>query len=110
VKVAISASGSTMESEMDPRFGRAAYFIFIDSEAEEWSAEKNAAADAAGGAGRAAGQMVAAKGASAVVSGNIGPNALQSLHAANIKVYQASVGSVADVFRRWKSGLLQEVR
>lgn len=108
MRIAISASGSTMESDMDPRFGRAAYFIFIDSGTNEWSADRNSAADAAGGAGRSAAQQVAAKGADAVISGNFGPNALQTLQAANVKAYKATIGSITDVFRRWKSGLLQE--
>jgi predicted Fe-Mo cluster-binding NifX family protein len=108
MKIAISATGQDMECDMDPRFGRAPFFIIIDSETEEWTAEENGAAGASGGAGRSAAALVAGKGASAVVSANFGPNALQSLQAAGVTPYQATIGSIADVYRRWKEGMLSE--
>lgn len=108
MKVAISATGPGMENDMDPRFGRAPYFVIIDSETGEWTAEPNEAAGASGGAGRSAAALVAGKGATAVVSANFGPNALQSLQAADVTPYQATIGSIQDVYRRWKEGLLSE--
>jgi predicted Fe-Mo cluster-binding NifX family protein len=110
MKIAISATGQNMECDMDPRFGRAPWFVIIDSESGEWSVAENEAAGASGGAGRSAAALVAGKGVSAVVSANFGPNALQSLQAAGVTPFQATIGSIEDVYRRWKEGLLTEVQ
>jgi len=90
VKVTISAQGNDIGSLVDPRFGRARWFIMADTESDEWSALDNSlGANAAGGAGIQAGTTVAAQGADAVITGNVGPNAHRVLTAAGIDVYQA---------------------
>ena len=64
MKVAISAQGNDIDSLVDPRFGRARWFIVVDSENGAWQAHDNAAnVDASGGAGVQAGTTVAAQGA-----------------------------------------------
>ena len=59
MKIAISANGPTLDAEVDPRFGRCAYFIIADPDTMEFEAVDNASAMAAGGAGISAAQMVA---------------------------------------------------
>ena len=82
MKVAISAQGNDIDSLVDPRFGRARWFIVADSETGEWQAHDNAAnVDASGGAGVQAGSTVASQGAEAVITGNVGPNAHKVLAA-----------------------------
>src|SRR5450756_1053689 len=98
MKVAISAQSNDIDSLVDPRFGRARWFIVADTETGRWRAHDNAAnVDASGGAGVQAGSTVASQGAEAVITGNVGPNAHQVLGAANIAIYQAGNGiSVSD--------------
>jgi len=109
MKIAVSSTGSTLDSEVDPRFGRCAYFIIIvDPDTMEWEAISNEAAQMGGGAGIKAAQLVADKGAKAVISGNYGPNAFQSLMAANIKVFTGASGSVRDAIDKYKKGQLNE--
>jgi len=78
MKIAISATGTTLDAEVDPRFGRCQGFIIADTETDEYEAIDNASAMAAGGAGISTAQMIAGKGVEAVLTGNCGPNAYQA--------------------------------
>ena len=109
VKIAITSQGDNLEASVDPRFGRCACFIVIDPETEEFEAVLNSSADAMGGAGPKAAQTIADKGAEAVVTGNVGPNAFQTLKAANIRVYQGASGTVKETLAKYKSGELEEL-
>jgi len=111
MKVAISAQSNDIDSLVDPRFGRARWFIVADTETGKWQAHDNAAnVDASGGAGVQAGSTVASQGAEAVITGNVGPNAHKVLGAANIAIYQAGNGiSVRDALATFKSGKLTAV-
>ena len=93
MKVAISAQGSDIDALVDPRFGRARWFIVADSVTGDWLAHDNSVnVDASGGAGVQAGSTVAAQGVEAVITGNVGPNAQKVLAAAGIAIYQAGNG------------------
>jgi predicted Fe-Mo cluster-binding NifX family protein len=109
MKIAITATGKDMSSNVDPRFGRAKYFIVVDSDTNESAAQDNAQnLNAAQGAGIQAGETVARLGAAAVVTGNVGPKAFRTLNAAGIKVYLCGEGTVADAIRKFKAGELKE--
>ena len=96
MKVAISAQSDTMEALVDPRFGRARWFIVADSETGEWQAHDNTAnVDASGGAGVQAASTVAAQGVEALITGNVGPNAHKALAAGDIAIYQVGNGFTA---------------
>ena len=93
MKVAISAQSDSIDSLVDPRFGRAPWFIIADAGSGEWSAVDNRAnADASGGAGVQAGTLVADRGVQTVITGNVGPTAHKVLAAAGIGIYQAGNG------------------
>ena len=91
MKVAISMQGNDIDSLVDPRFGRARWFLVADSETDTWEALDNSVnVDASGGAGVQAGSTVAAQGVQAVITGNVGPNAHRVLAAAGIDIYQVA--------------------
>jgi predicted Fe-Mo cluster-binding NifX family protein len=106
-KIAVSANGPTLDAEVDPRFGRCAYFIIADPETMEFEAIDNASAMAGGGAGISAAQMVAGKGVAAIVTGNCGPNAHQVLSAAGIEMITGASGKVKDVLESYRAGKLK---
>ena len=109
MKIAITATGKDLSSNVDPRFGRAKYFIVVDTDTNESTAHDNAQnLNAAQGAGIQAGETVARLEAKAVVTGNVGPKAFRILNAAGIKVYLSGAGTVADAVRRFKAGELPE--
>ena len=98
MRIAISATGTTLDAEVDPRFGRCQYFIMADPETMEFEALENSSAMASGGAGISAAQMIAGKGLEAVLTGNCGPNAYQVLSAASIQVITGVSGKVHRVW------------
>ncbi|MDD5706387.1 MAG: NifB/NifX family molybdenum-iron cluster-binding protein [Kiritimatiellae bacterium] len=108
MKIAITATGDALTSGLDPRFGRARYFIVVDTESDAFTAHDNRQnLNAAQGAGIQAAQNVAGLGAQAVISGNVGPKAFRALNAAEIAVYLCGEGTVADAVRRFKAGELK---
>ncbi|MBU4459695.1 MAG: hypothetical protein KJ579_03930 [Verrucomicrobia bacterium] len=110
MKIAITATGAEMTSGVDPRFGRAKYFMVVDTETNAVASHDNVQnLNAAQGAGIQSAETVARLGARGVVTGHVGPKAFRVLNAAGIKVYLAGDGTVADAVRRFKSGELPEV-
>jgi predicted Fe-Mo cluster-binding NifX family protein len=104
VRIAITATGPTLEDKVDPRFGRCPYFIIVNPETLDFEALENSSAMAAGGAGIATGQMIAEKGVEAVLTGNCGPNAHQVLSAAGLQVITGVSGIVKDAIEEYKLG------
>ncbi|MBA7577556.1 MAG: dinitrogenase iron-molybdenum cofactor biosynthesis protein [Dehalococcoidia bacterium] len=107
MKIAISATGTNLDAELDPRFGRCQYFIIVDPDTMQFEAVANESATASGGAGISAAQMIAAKGVAAVLTGNCGPNASQVLYSAGIKIITSVSGKVKDAVQSYESGALQ---
>ena len=103
MKAAISAMGPELESPVDPRFGRCAYIIFYDTDTDVWEAMPNANRDASGGAGIRTAQAVVDRGCEAVVTGNIGPNAMQ-VFSAQMAVYTGFNGTAAEAAQALKEG------
>lgn len=108
MKIAISSTGKDLHSQINPRFGRCQYFIFIDPETMEFEAFENSGLMASGRAGIEAAQQIAKKGASILITGNLGPNAASALSASGIKVYLVSGRTIRDTIEAYKSGSLCE--
>lgn len=106
--VAISSTGTSLESKVDPRFGRCPFFIIYDTDNDSFEHVENQARQAMGGAGIQTGQMIANRGVKAVITGNVGPNAFKVLSTAGVKVYSGISGKVSDAVQKLKAGELQE--
>jgi len=109
MKICITSCGKTLDSVVDSRFGRCAYFIFYDMETGNFEAEENNSAQFQGGAGIQSAQFVASKDAKAVLTGNVGPNAYQTLNAAGIEVYTGVSGSIKEAIEKYKKGEFKAV-
>ncbi|MDI6449294.1 NifB/NifX family molybdenum-iron cluster-binding protein [Anaerobaca lacustris] len=108
MKIAVTSVGRTMDAQVDPRFGRAACFVVVDTESMEFQAVENSNVDAGGGAGISAAKVVIDAGAQAVLTGNCGPNAERTLRAGNVKLYTGVTGTVAEAVEQFKAGKLTE--
>jgi len=106
MKVCVTAMGKDLDAEVDPRFGRSQYFIFVDTDTMAFEAVENTAVAAPGGAGIQAAQTVVNKGADVLISGNIGPNAFQVLSTAGVKVATGAYGTVREAIEMYKNGKL----
>jgi predicted Fe-Mo cluster-binding NifX family protein len=108
MNVIVTAKGVGLDSPVDPRFGRARYFVLVDILTGELAAHDNALnLNAPQGAGIQAAQTVARLGAEAVLTGHVGPKAFATLQAAGIKVYTDASGTVREAIDRLKAGRLQ---
>ena len=107
MRICITSQGDTLESQIDPRFGRCEYFIIADTETPEFEAIPNPGTQAMGGAGVQAGQLVVSKDVKAVLTGNAGPNAFQTLQAAGVDVIAGVSGIVKEAINRYKKGELK---
>jgi len=102
MKIGISSTGTSLESNVDMRFGRCPYFIIYDTESNDFEHIENQSRQAMGGAGIQAAQMIIDKKVGAVITGNVGPNAYRVLSSANIKVYSGITGTVKDAIEKLK--------
>ena len=102
MKVAVSSVDNHLDSLVDPRFGRAAYFLIVDSDSLNYEMVPNPNVNAVGGAGVQSAQLVINKGAKAVLTGRCGPNAFYVFDSAGIKIYEGVEGSVRDVIKAFQ--------
>jgi len=112
MKVAISAVSEDLNQQVTTVFGRCPGFIIVEIEETEITGHSftpNQAATAAMGAGIAAAQTVVEQGIQAVISGNIGPNALMVLQQSGIKFYQAVGITVKQAAEQLAKGKLKEM-
>ena len=107
MKVAVSSTGKSLDAHLDPRFGRCAYFLVVDPDDMSFEAFNNDSASLGGGAGIQAAQFIASLGVTAVITGNCGPNAVQTLSAAGIELIAGQTGVVKDVVELFKKGNLK---
>jgi predicted Fe-Mo cluster-binding NifX family protein len=108
MKIAVTSTGQTLDSQIDPRFGRAACFVIIDSDTSDFTVIENENAASAGGAGIGSAKLVIDAGAQAVLTGNCGPKAQSTLSAACVKLYTGVAGTVAEAVELLKGGKLTE--
>jgi predicted Fe-Mo cluster-binding NifX family protein len=105
MKIAVTSQGENMNSEVDPRFGRAKRFIVLDTDTGEQQVVDNTQnLNAVQGAGVQAAQTVVELGVDAVLTGNCGPKAFRVLEAAGIKIYLGVEGEIEAAVAKLKSG------
>ena len=107
MKVAVSSSGKDLDTTIDPRFGRCAYFLIVDTDNMSFEAFDNENVALSGGAEIQASQFVASKGAKVVITGNVGPNAVRTLEAAGVEVIIGQSGTVRQAIKDYKDGKLK---
>jgi predicted Fe-Mo cluster-binding NifX family protein len=105
MKTAITSQGATKESPVDPRFGRAKYFVVYDTDARTYSAYDNAQnLSAAQGAGIQSASTIDSLGCKAIVTGHCGPKAFAALSKAGIDVYSGASGTVEETIQSFLDG------
>lgn len=107
MKICITSSKGAIDSNLDPRFGRCSYFVIADIESGEHTIIPNEAGISGGGAGISSGQLMVEKGVEAIITGNVGPNAMSVLKAAGISIFRGKNESVKNNIDNYKAGKLE---
>ncbi len=103
--IAITALENSLQSEIDPRFGRAAYYMIVDTETDEVTVHNNSdGVGASNGAGTGAAQTLSEYGVEALYTGSVGPKAAEVLNQAKIPYYENVTGTVQGVLDQLKAG------
>ncbi len=109
--IAITAKEASMQSEVDPRFGRAAYFLLANSLTGEVYAHDNSEGTAAAnGAGTSAAQLMAENKVDILYTGSVGPKAGEVLEKVGIKVYENTSGTVEEVLANLPQEVIDEAQ
>jgi predicted Fe-Mo cluster-binding NifX family protein len=110
MKIAVSATGDTLDASVDSRFGRCAWFLVVDSENMGYEAIKNENADASAGAGTSCAQLILEKGVDAIISGRVGPNAHEVLKQGEVIIFIAPQdSSVRETIQKCVDNQLQQM-
>ncbi|MBW1820909.1 MAG: NifB/NifX family molybdenum-iron cluster-binding protein [Deltaproteobacteria bacterium] len=108
MRIAVTSTGKDLDSNMDPRFGRAAYFIIVNPETMEYETVENSQnLNLPQGAGIQAGKTIIDNNADALITGNCGPKAFKVLQSAGVKIFTGAKGSVSEVISKCKNGELE---
>ena len=107
MRIAVTSKGRDLDSEVDPRFGRAAYILIVDSETFDFDVLDNKEnVNALKGAGIQAAVAVSNKGADVLLTGFCGPNAFKALKAGKIGVANDASGTVREAVKAYMDGKL----
>ncbi len=112
MKIAVTSYEKDITGKVDRSFGRAKWFVVVDTETDTVEAHSNKQnVNAAQGAGIQAAQNISDLGVDVVLTGNVGPNAFRTLNAASIKIFvvEKDVATVEEALSKWKAGTLKEV-
>jgi predicted Fe-Mo cluster-binding NifX family protein len=104
-KVAVTAQGPEMTSQIAPRFGQTAYIIVVEPDSDEARV-----IDCSRGFGTGAdlANELINSGVEVVITGRLGPRVLRFLQAAKVKTIEGVSGTVGDALDRFKAGEFSE--
>jgi len=107
MKIAITSQGRDLNSQVDPKFGRAAYILIVDTADQGVEVLDNSEnINAFKGAGIQAAALLSKKGVAVLMTGYCGPNAYKTLQAAGVKVVNDVSGKVKDAVEALIAGNL----
>ena len=106
MRVVVTANGADPDGPSNPTFGRCPMFVFVETDSMEFEATANPAANARGGAGIEAAQFVIDSAVGAVITGRVGPKAMDVLRAAGMPVYLFNGGSVRQAVEAYRDDKL----
>ena len=105
MKIAITSLGRDLDAQVDPRFGRAAYILIVDTADHGVEVLDNSEnINAFKGAGIQAAAQISKKGVAVLMTGYCGPNAYKTLQAAGVRVVNDVSGKVKDALEALIAG------
>jgi predicted Fe-Mo cluster-binding NifX family protein len=108
MRIAITSAGRELDSDLDPRFGRAEYFILVDPATMAFEVVENAQnINLPQGAGIQAGKTIVEHDVDVLITGHCGPKAFKVLQSAGVKIMTGASGKVADAIAQFNNGELE---
>jgi len=104
MRICITATGQDLDATVDQSFGRAQFFLFVDSETSNTEAVQNR--PRTHGAGIRAAQILAENGASVVITGRVSRNAHAALTDAGVEIYVGATGLAKEGLQAYQAGHL----
>jgi len=111
MKIAVSSIDKNIGSNVSDVFGRCPYFIIVeirDQKIGKTEAIENKSINQMGGAGISTAQLMAEKNVNVVITGNVGPRALDILRQFNIEIYSGE-GVIKNVLQEFIDGKLKKI-
>lgn len=110
MKLCITSTGKDIQAKVDITFGRAPYFLLIDTDTNAVEAIENSAATLGQGAGIAAAQLLSDKGVEGVLTGNVGQHAFNAFRVSGIELFvgASSQDTVEEALAKFKKGEYNE--
>jgi predicted Fe-Mo cluster-binding NifX family protein len=108
MKIAITSTGKDLNADLDPRFGRASYFIIVDPDTLEYEVVNNEQnINLPQGAGIQAAKTLVDNQADVLITGFCGPKAFYALDRAGVKIITDVKGPVKEAVLKYKNGELR---
>ncbi len=110
--IVVTSTGPTLDSIVDTRFGRCAYFIavkVVENKIKGFSSYPNKGATQFGGAGIVAAQQALDLGAEKIIAGAVGPNAMRVFSTSDVEIYAAPAVSVKSAVEQLIGGKLRKI-
>lgn len=108
MRIAVSSTGRELNSDIDPRFGRADYFLIVDPETLEFEVVENKQnLNLPQGAGIQSGETIVSNNVDVLISGNCGPKAFKVLNKGGVSIVTGAKGRVIDAVLQYKNGELK---
>ena len=111
MNITISARGKSLDSDVDPRFGRSRGFILFDTQTGNTKHLDNLSQrELAQGTGIKTAQMIAESGTDVLITGQLGPKASRVLSKSQIKIYACTSGTVKQAIQALQENRLKELK
>ncbi len=109
MKIFLTSTGDSLDSLVDPKFGRCDYFIIYDTDSQSFESKVNPYKHGESSVGISVAKEVIDSGATSAISVNFGPNAFRVLKEADIKTYKAKDDmTIKDAITAFLEGKLKE--
>ncbi len=111
MKIALSSSGKSINSNLSETFGRCPYFLIVEIENKEikkMEVVENIIRNQTGGVGVSVAQMIVEKGVDVLITKNVGPRALDVLEQFKVDIFNGS-GSAEENIQKFIEGKLKKL-
>ena len=107
MKIAVSANQGNLDASVNFRFGRAPFFLLVEGSTMKYEVIQNPNIFVLGDTDIQSAQLIIELGATTVITGSCGPNAIRVLNVAGIKVYRCKKGTVKQAIEAYKANQLR---